>query len=277
MLTFLARHWRRLVLALLLSAVAGASLLRITRHSVPLSRSASAAARSVFVPLSQGIREALGLPERLFRSWNELTRARVENDRLRNEVDDLRMQLSRLSTVESDNLRLQALLKLKPPAGRQSRLARVVSHDPSTWHASFLVDAGREDGVVPGSPVLTSQGVVGRVIEAFATRSRVLLLTAPSSSVAALDVRSQVRGILGGTGYERLKLMYVTALSDVQVGDAVVSSGLGGVFPRGIPLGTVVRKSPNPNGLTLDIELAPSVDAGSVDYVYILEPQDEVP
>jgi rod shape-determining protein MreC len=277
MLTFLGRHWRRLLLALLLSLVTGAALIRMGRHQVPLSRFSSATFQSVFIPISRIVQDVLGLPEKLFRNWNELTRARVENERLRNEVDDLRLQLSRMASVEADNARLQTILKLKMPVGRQSRLARVVSHDPSTWHATFLIDAGREDGVVTGSPVLTSQGVVGRVTEVTATRSRVLLASAPSSSVAAVDVRSQVRGIVCGSGYQGLKLQYVTALSDIQSGDQVVSSGLGGVFPRGVPLGTVVRKALSPNGLTMDIELVPAVDFGSVDYVYILEPLDELP
>jgi rod shape-determining protein MreC len=277
MLTFLGRHWRRILLALLLSVVTGIVIFRINRRPVPFSHFTSASFQSVFIPLSQSVQNVLGLPEKLFKNWNELTRARVENERLRNEVEDLRLQLSRMTSVEADNTRLQALLKLKPPMGRQTRLARVVSHDPSTWHATFLIDAGREEGIAPGSPVLTSQGVVGRVSDTFESRSRVLLASAPSSSVAAVDVRSQVRGIVCGTGDQRLKLQYVTALADIQTGDLVVSSGLGGVFPRGLPLGTVVRKVLSPNGLTLDIDLAPAVDFGSVDYVYILEPQDALP
>ncbi len=274
MLTFIGRHWRRILMALLLALLAFLLALRAYRRNIPARVRAERAVQSMVVPLGQLSQKLWDFPENALRSLGEMNRARAENERLRTERADLQRQLSRLASVEVDNARLRDLLKLKPTSMKSSRLAQVVSHDPSTWHATFLINLGAEDALTVGSPVVTSQGVVGRVTQVFPKRSRVLLALAPSSSVAVVDLRSNVRGVAAGTGHHKLKFQFVAAGSDVEPGDLVVSSGMGGVFPRGIPVGTVIRKSLAANGLMLDIDVSPAVDFGSVEYVYVLPPEE---
>ena len=274
MLTFLWRERRRLLLVLLLLLVGSALMLRLSRRGVPGTTTAERGAQALWIPAGNLIHTLLGLPEDLIRNLNEISRARQENERLLAEVSDLQREISAQRLVEADNQRLRELLKLKMPHQTSAQLGEVVSHDPSTWYATFLVNLGKDDGIETGSPVVTPQGVVGRVIEVFPGRSRVLLEEEPSSSVAVVDVRSRVRGIAVGTGKHRLKLRYVAAGSDVESGDLLVTSGMGGVFPRGLPVGTVVKKGLSENGLNLDVDVAPAVDSGSADYVYIIRPQE---
>jgi len=277
MLNFILRHKRHIALTLLVLFAGFILLFRYLDHRIPGTGLASRGAQSIFVPAENGIQGILHLPEQWIRDFTELRRVRQENERLRKEMVDLQLQVSKMKMVESDNARMKEILKIKPPTQRSVRLVRVVAQDASTWNSTFLIGAGREDGMAPDSPVVTPQGVVGRVVDVFPTRSRVLLAESPSSSVAVLDVRSQVRGVAVGTGGPRLKMDFVAAGADVQAGDLVVSSGMGGVFPRGYPVGTVVKKSLNSNGLTLDLEMAPSVDFGSVDFVFVLEPVEDLP
>jgi rod shape-determining protein MreC len=274
MLSFLGRHWRRILMALLLALLAFLLALRAYRRNIPARAKAEQAIQALIVPAGHLSQTIWNLPEKTLRSLRELKRARAENERLRSERDEMRRQLSRLSSVEADNAQLRDLLKLKPVVGKSARLAHIALRDPSTWHSSFLIDLGSEDACAPGSPVVTSQGIVGRVTQVFPKRSRALLVLAPSSSVAVADLRSNVHGVVTGTGHQSLKFQFVAAGSDVETGDMLVSSGTGGVFPRGIPVGTVIRKSLATNGLMMDIDVTPVVDFGSVEYVYVLPPEE---
>ncbi|HJT23145.1 MAG TPA: rod shape-determining protein MreC, partial [bacterium] len=150
--------------------------------------------------------------------------------------------------------------------------ARIIAHDPSTWDSSFIVDLGSEDGIQEDSPVISEQGMVGRVLEVTPKNCRVLLLTDSGSSVAGIDERSRVTGIIQGTGRNQLRYAYVGSGEDIQKNDVLVSSGMGGVFPKGYPLGTVVKKTESENGLNVEIEVAPAVDFAALDYVFILPP-----
>ncbi len=94
------------------------------------------------------------------------------------------------------------------------------------------------------------------------------------SSVAGIDDRSRVTGIVLGTGRSQLKFGYVSAGEDVQKDDVIVSSGMGGVFPKGYAIGTVVKKTETENGLNMEIEIQPAVEVPALDYVFILPPVD---
>jgi rod shape-determining protein MreC len=277
MLNFLRRHKKQVALTTLVVCVMFLLLFRYLDHHIPGSGKASRGAMALFVPAETGIQTILHLPEKWIHDFSEFRRVHQENERLRKEMADLQLQVSKMQMIESDNLRMKEILKIKPPSQRSVRLVQVVAQDASTWNSTFLIGAGRQDGMAPDSPVVTPQGVVGRVVDVFPTRSRVLLAESPSSNVAVMDVRSQVRGVAVGTRGPRLKMDFVASAADVQSGDLIVSSGMGGVFPRGYPVGTVVKKSIANNGLLLDLELAPAVDFGSVDFVYVLEPAEDLP
>ena len=229
---------------------------------------------TVWLPIQKSISWVITFPENTLNAIRELKNLRQEVNRLQLENQQIHLELSNHKSLEADVARLESVLQIKSKFPHKAKIARIIAHDPSTWNNSFIVDVGAEDGVVVDSPVISEQGIVGRVVEATPRNSRVLLITDSDSSVAGIDDRSRVTGIVLGTGRNALKYGYVNANEDVQKDDLLVSSGLGGIFPKGYVLGSVLKKTPSENGLYIDIEVAPAVDFAALDYVFILPPVD---
>lgn len=227
-----------------------------------------------WLPFQKSITWLITFPENTLNAIQELRNLREEVNRLQMENQSLHLELSNHKSLESDLARLQTVLQIKTKLPHQAKIARIIARDPSTWNKSFVVDIGTEDGVLPDSPVISEQGIVGRVLSVTAKNARVLLTTDANSSVAGIDERSGVNGIVQGTGLDQLRYGYVGAAEDVQKDDVIVSSGMGGTFPKGYALGTVVKKSQSENGLNTDIEMASAVDFAALDYVFILPPID---
>jgi rod shape-determining protein MreC len=196
---------------------------------------------------------------------------RAENRRLRREVEDLRLRLLRLTDVEGEMLRLgQAVRYPTPPAGR-IRAVDVVYADYASWLRTLVLYTGGEPARA-NQPVLSPDGLVGRVITVAGPYAKVQLITDRAASVGAMVLRTRRQGVArgGGRGSGGLELDYVPLQADVRPGDRVATAGIDGVYPRGIPLGTVVAVEPG-GQLFHRIQLAPAVDFGSLDQVYLLD------
>ncbi len=227
---------------------------------------------NLWLPVQKSVSWLITFPENTLNAIRELRTLRQEVNRLQVENQSLHLELSNHKSLESDLARLQDVLQIKAKLPHKAMIARIIAHDPSTWNKSFVIDVGSDDGVVMDSPVISEQGIVGRILETTPKNSRVLLITDTDSSVASIDERSRVTGIVLGTGRNDLKDGYVNANEDVQKDDILVSSGLGGTFPKGYTLGTVSKKTQADNGLNTDIEVVPAVDFAALDYVFILPP-----
>ena len=230
-------------------------------------------ALSVWLPVQESISWVIALPESTLNAVRELKISKQEVRRLQLENQTLHLELSNQKSLESELARLQTILQIKSKLPHKAKIARIIAHDPSTWNKSFVIDIGAEDGVASGSAVISEQGgIVGQVLQVNARNSTVLLVTDTDSSVSGLDRRSSVTGIIQGTGRTPLRFGYVEASDDVQKDDVIVSSGLGGVFPKGYALGLVTKKGLSDNGLSAEIEVAPAVDFAALDYVFVLPP-----
>lgn len=273
MLKFFLKNLSKFSLAALLLFCA---LLMIHRNShrpakdVPLKNFSL----SVWLPIQRSISSVLAFPEATLSAVRELRNLRQEVNRLQIENQALRQELSNHKSLESELARLENVLRIKTKFPQRARIARIIAHDPSTWNKSFVIDSGSEDGVQVDSPVVSEQGIVGRVLETSASNARVLILTDADSSIAGIDERSRVTGVVLGTGGSRLKYGYVDSKEDIQTGDLLVSSGLGGIFPKGYSIGTIIKRSEAEKGLVSEIEVAPSVDFAALDYVFVLPPID---
>ena len=243
-------------------------------HRADQAKSLKNLTLTVWLPVQQSVSWLITFPENTLNAIRELRNLRQEVDRLQIENQSLRLELSNHKSIESELARLRDVLKIKASLPRQAKIARIIAHDPSTWNNSFVVDEGAEDGVLVDSPVISEQGIVGRVLEVTGRYSRVLIISDTDSSVAGIDARSRVTGIVQGTGRNQLKYGYVSVSEDVQNDDVILSSGLGGIFPRGYAIGTVVKKTESENGLNTEIDMVPAVDFAAVDYVFILPPVD---
>ena len=201
--------------------------------------------------------------------WN----VRADNKRLQGLVDKYLKELGEYREGYSTNLHLEGLLAFKDKLSFQPLAARVVGKEPAYWYQTIIVDRGRKDDVLEGMIVLAPAGVVGQVIHTSEHYSKVLLANAPSSAIDAMIQKNRTRGILKGVGERGFVLEYVLKNADVEEGDYIVTAGIGGVFPAGIPLGRVSKIYQKKRGMFQEIEVQPHVDFQKLEFVFI-DPTD---
>ncbi|MDR1872689.1 MAG: rod shape-determining protein MreC [Deltaproteobacteria bacterium] len=236
-----------------------------------VSLTAKAAPLAALGPVSGLInRLADGVAE-VWRGYFSLVAAQKENDQLKVTVGRLKRQLVELEEVKRTNQRLGALLELKAKNPADYLSARILAWDPGPWFQAVVIDAGAKDGVNPEAAVLSSEGLVGRVVELAPQEAKVLLITDRSSGVDAFVQRNRVNVLVTGLGPGRLELEYTRKGEDVRLGDLVVSSGLDGIFPAGQALGVVTQVDKVGLGLFLKAELRPSVDFSGLMEVLVLK------
>ena len=193
-----------------------------------------------------------------------------ENRRLLHESAVLNDQLNLYREAYLEGIRLRKLLSIKDNIKHRTVVARVIDNDRTTLFKTLLINKGTADGLRVGLPVLADRGVVGRIIETSWHASRVLLVIDENSNVDALIQRSRTQGILQGAGPVGLNLKYISRVEDVQTGDVVLTSGLAGVFPKGLLLGVVTGASHREGGLFQKIDVSPAVDFGKLEEVLAL-------
>lgn len=185
------------------------------------------------------------------------TRLTTENRNLRNELLIANARLTRLQTAASDNAQLRALLGVAESRGLDVQLAPILNIDLDPTRQRLVLDAGSGDGVHLGQAVIDAGGLMGQIIEVTPSHSTVLLLTDPDHAVPVMVTRNGVRLIVYGRG-DHLELSDVPLNTDVRTGDLIVSSGLGGRFPAGFPVGTVTALRPDDSRAFLVGELEPA-------------------
>ncbi len=192
-----------------------------------------------------------------------------DNRRLRQSLAKTQIQLDQYREAYALNRYLQNELDFKKEEKFPSLSARVIGKDPSFWFHTLIVDRGKNDGVVESMVARTSQGVAGQVVQVSDNYAKILLANAPSSAIDAMVQKNRVRGILKGHGDKGYVLNYVLKKADVAEGDVIVTAGIGGVFPTGIPLGTVSSVRTKRRGMFLEIEVIPAVDFESLEFLFI--------
>jgi len=195
---------------------------------------------------------------------------------LRGENELLRQQVLALSETGRENLRLHQLLGLKDHLPFKTIGARVIGRDASNWWKSIQIDRGTQDGLHENLAVLNADGLIGKVVSVTKGEARVLLLSDPSCKASVLLQDSRTPGVVGGADdalalEPRLQITFVDRAAKVRQGEAVMSSGLGGVFPKGILIGTVIRAHFNPQtGMYQDVDIRPAVDFRRLEEVMII-------
>ncbi len=214
-----------------------------------------------------------------FADVNEL---RAQIKQLQSQVDELRINSVRLRELENENsiLRQQLAYKQSNPdfdfvgaavLERNPDLARVVSQDPSNLVRYIIVDQGSEEGVKPGMPVVTPQGLVGRVTASGTHWSKVLLIIDPSSSVNAVVQSTRATGVTQGDVTGNLIIRYVPQGEAIKIGDLILTSGLGGNFPKRLVIGQVGAVHKRDIELFQDAVIQPTVDFSRLEFVLILK------
>ena len=163
-----------------------------------------------------------------------LSELKAENERLQ-------ARNAELEESEQTAKRLQDLLNLQDSYSLQSTGARIISGSTDSWTSSVTINMGSASGLTVGMPVMASNGVIGQITECGATTSTVRLITDENSSVSAMIQSSRAQGMLVGSATGQLTLDMIATDQTVNVGDVVVTSGLGGVFPKGLPSALLPR------------------------------------
>jgi rod shape-determining protein MreC len=267
------RRVRFAVLVVALVAVALVSMVS-DRRALMAGESELPWGTGAILDVAAPVQKMLAMPADLAReTWRHylaLVGVRQENDRLR-------LELARL---EDENLQLQEALVA---SGRLQRIAamradfeipmlpaELVGGDASPWFRSVLFDRGRSDGVRPGMPVICEDGLVGLVTASAQRASRTMLLLDRQSAVDGTVQRSRARGIVRGQGGDALAFEFVVRGGDVRVGDVVITSGLGGVYPKGLRIGRVTDVSDPGARLIQTATIEPAVDFGRLEQVFVM-------
>lgn len=224
-------------------------------------------------PLQGGVTRLIGGLEEVKQDYIALLNVRAENKRLQLLVDKYLSELGEYREGYSNYLHFEELLEFKQKLSFKALSARVVGKDPSFWYQVIVVDRGRADDVLEGMVVFSPAGVVGQVIHSAEHYSKILLANAPSSAIDAMIQKNRIRGILKGVGKDGYNLQYVLKSADVAVGDLIVTAGIGGIFPAGMPLGKVSKIHLKQRGMFQQIEVAPLVDFQRLEFV-LIDPTD---
>ncbi len=209
-------------------------------------------------------------------SWQHyvwLIDTETRNAELEQENSYLRTQLQQVEEFRLQNERLRQLLAFVDDLDRPALPAQVIGEDVSSWARTVTIDKGTRAGLRAGLPVVAAEGVVGRIIKAAPNSSRVLLVTDASSAIAALVQRTRTRGVARGRGVE-ISLDYALRAADIEQGDLLVTSGMGGVFPKGLLLGKVARVQRDQFGLFQHVDVAPAVDFSHLEEVLVIIGED---
>jgi rod shape-determining protein MreC len=196
----------------------------------------------------------------------------TENQRLKKEIDKLKRAYVEVSENYFENKRLKELLLFKQKSPLRFAVSRVIGRDPANWSASIIIDKGRSSGIKKGYICITYSGLVGRVIEAGATVSKVMLINDPKLGVSAIVQRSRQEGLVCGSLSGSLIMRYLSNESDIKNNDTIVTSGLTEIYPKGLLIGTVVGIGEDLSGLSRYAIIRPSVNLATLEEVLVIIP-----
>ena len=231
---------------------------------------------SLFLPLFGLANTTQQLPADLADSVLPRRELLQQIDRLRRENDQYKALAVQTAAIARENDQLRSLLGWQQQAPWKLKLANVVMRDPANWWRTVQIDLGSRDGLRENLPVLTADGLVGRVSSVGLTRSQVVLIGDPNCHVSALvENPAHDMGIVSASGpldTSLVDLTYLSGSASLKPGQNVITSGLGGVFPKGIPVGQVVDSRPVEFGLYTEARVKLSANLGALEQVWVLFP-----
>jgi rod shape-determining protein MreC len=233
---------------------------------------AEQAALTMAYPVQKGIDLAFTTCGEVFDRYINLIGTRDKNLRLEKEVAELNHRLAQLEETRLENQRLHKLLNFREQYDVLARgiAAHVIGRQTESLSRILIVDCGHTRGIRVNSPVFTPGGVIGRVVACGPQSAKVLLLTDRNSACDVIVQRNRARGILQGTGDRVCRLAYLRRTTKIQPGDQLITSGLDGIFPKGITVGSVIAVNHQANNLSQDIIVKPEFSADTIEEVYIL-------
>lgn len=225
-------------------------------------------------PMQKAVLAAEDGVRSVWHGYINLIGAQQENDSLKNAILALQQENNRLKEEVNLNGRLKTLLEYRDSLPYNTVAASVIGLHNENWTHTVTINKGKDDGIVKELAVISPVGVAGRIIEVNSRTSKVLLNTDIRSNVDVLVQRSRIKGVAEGTGTDGLTLKYVRQIDDVQVGDEVITSGLSGVFPKGLIVGEVSKVEKGNDSFFKHIEVRPKMDIRKLEELLVVTDTD---
>lgn len=254
------------ILFALLALFLLSSRLKRTRSWSP----AEQLAVEIIAPLQNALTKTVAGVEDVWEKYFGLVRVYEDNRRLRGEIQSLRIRNARYRERLATHQRLQDLLQFKETTDWPMMAAQVIGRDPTGWFKSVILDKGRRSGLAVNMPVVSAAGVVGRVVSVSSNYAKVLLIIDQNSAVDCLNQATRDQGVLRGASTKICELDYVLKTSRMAPGDMIITSGMGRVFPKGLPVGRVIGVSDRPGALFKDVQVRPMVDFNRLEEVLVI-------
>lgn len=224
---------------------------------------------TIFSPVPKFVNWVGGTAQDIHHGYLDMRRAVNENVELRRKVGSLTTENLKLRQSEGDLKRLRALLAYSESFDMKTSMAQTIMLDTAGRFKSIVIDQGSDDGVQVNDVVANANGLIGRVVLTTKDLAKVQLLTDNNSSVGSLIERTRRQGVIRGNGATIVQLSDIPSLADVQPGDRIMTAGIDGIYPRGIPVGTVVRAEAG-QSLFKNVTVKPAVDFGSIEEVIVI-------
>ncbi len=239
-----------------------------SRQSLPVS-GLERLAISITSPFQFMVTRTIGYTESIWTTYFTAVLAVEENQVLKSRLADALEVQNRYEELELENARLKKFVNFTSSEPATYVAAQVIARDPSPWFKTIVIDKGETDGLLKGSPVLVSEGIVGQIIKVSKTFSRVLLITDRNSAVDALVQNTRVRGMVKGNNEDACSFVYALRKDEIKPGEMIVSSGLDQVFPKGLKIGRILEVKKVHSQLFQDIVIETSVDFDKLEEVLV--------
>lgn len=231
--------------------------------------------RDSLAPLQEGATVVSDRVSGFFEGIWAYTKLKQDNQRLNKQVDQLQEKVNSLEEMQYENIRLREALGFMEQEQAQFDLepARVIARDPRNWFSTTTINRGKKDGLQKNMAVITRQGLVGRVISVSEHTASVLLLLDNRSAVGGLLQINRTPGVVEGLNDKAgfVQMIHIPRDANVKIGQTVITSGLGSLFPKGIPVGKVVEVKTEPSGLLKNAIIRPFVDFNRLEEVFVIK------
>lgn len=194
----------------------------------------------------------------------------AQSERLKKESDFLKQKINSLNEIYLENKRLKNILSFKEKTNFKVITARVIARSPDNWSTLVIIDKGRYSGVRHGMTVITYLGLAGRVVDTTETTSKIMLINDADFAVSAIIQRSRQEGLVSGTLGSSLLMRYLAKDVDIKVSDTIITSGLTGMYPKGLLVGKVVDIGEEFSGLSRYAVIRPAVDLSGIEEVLVI-------
>lgn len=221
-------------------------------------------------PFQKGTTFIIKTIDGVFQKYFFLVHLQRENEMLKQRIIELQAENHQMKEMALDNERLRKLLQFKEKISAPMIAAEVIGQDPTSWFKSVTANKGEKDGVRKGMAVISPEGVVGQILKTSPRYSTILLITDYNSAIDAIVQRTRAKAIVEGKGENRCQLKYLLRTEEVTVGDIVMTSGLGGNFPKGLKVGEIRNVEKKGHGIFQYAELTPGVDLTKLEEVFII-------